>query len=803
MQFHLADLPFYRIFVSVSAKGMFICPYQINNAIMKLKSFLLSAMILLLGCFTVRAGDNDTIWTRYHWDGYEVSILGGDLYYYCTSYVKVIPDQQGRAINISAPDANLKRISENSFYITPLRSGNLQLKINNEASYKIQVFPMPVPSFYLNGDHQKWYSIISKEAVRNSSGIVVSDKFQSYPVIEYQVTVNKMGDLITKTIRGSGMNKEIRDLLLDEDIGPKIYFENISIANPDGTSRMIPDQVFTLVDSYENEFIRRVVHYKPYTADPNILHSGLRVKITGSPSEKDRQTVKAFIDTLSSLIQSIDVCITDRQPSLTICFDSINDSQAIREGYVRIPLGYLRYQGNMIFPTLVSYKMIIYPSSGISDREREICIQKNIFHLLGIFSENAPDSSILNYKALSEYDKNMIRTLYSADGEYMINKIVDKNFDEPGRTGLYVVLLLWTLCISLISVELYRYYALANILKKLRYSVLIRMLESLILSLIPAAGLLLVICIDGNFRELNLPFLYWKWLAPLYLLWGLAFLGIDSILKKIKHYAAKLILVFILSYLAVVLAYQVIYLILIPEIIPLKIMSWKYTIIPFIIALYRGFALFQKNKLSGVLQKKELEIAQQKELKFRSDLNALQARVNPHFLYNSLNSIAALSHIDADKTEQMALSLARLFRYNTNKENATMTTIREEAEMLRIYLDVEQHRFGENLEYHIDLDETLLNFAIPRALLQPLVENAVKHGVSKLAEKGVIKISAKALAGKVVLEVADNGPGFPEELLHGYGLQHTYEKLKLLYNKPFEIEFENTPEKKIRLILSM
>ena len=122
--------------------------------------------------------------------------------------------------------------------------------------------------------------------------------------------------------------------------------------------------------------------------------------------------------------------------------------------------------------------------------------------------------------------------------------------------------------------------------------------------------------------------------------------------------------------------------------------------------------------------------------------------------------------------------------------------------MAQIYLDIEKNRFEEKLEYSIDVQNSLLDFNIPKFILQPLTENAVKHGISKITSKGIIKINIFEEEQKVMIEIYDNGPEFPDGLISGYGLQNTYEKFKLLYKKPFEIEFINKPEKKLVIILT-
>jgi two-component system LytT family sensor kinase len=277
---------------------------------------------------------------------------------------------------------------------------------------------------------------------------------------------------------------------------------------------------------------------------------------------------------------------------------------------------------------------------------------------------------------------------------------------------------------------------------------------------------------------------------------------IDMLLKKIKMGWIVNILNLVLSFSAIVLTYQLFYFYKTPEIIKVSVVDWQILLIPLLISLYRLYARFQTNKIAGLLQEKELELSKQKELKFKSDLNALQARINPHFLYNALNSVASLAHINPDRTEKMALSLSKLFRYNINKNEEHYATLKDEIEMAEIYLQIEKNRFEDKLNYKIDLQQQLYDFEIPRFILQPLAENAVKHGISKITGQGMIRINIFEEANKVIIEIYDNGPAFPGGLISGYGLQNTYEKLKLLYKKAFDISFINKPEKKLVIVLT-
>ncbi|MDN5200960.1 histidine kinase [Fulvivirgaceae bacterium BMA10] len=216
-----------------------------------------------------------------------------------------------------------------------------------------------------------------------------------------------------------------------------------------------------------------------------------------------------------------------------------------------------------------------------------------------------------------------------------------------------------------------------------------------------------------------------------------------------------------------------------------------------------GRMLYQyKNYESNLkLSKKELEVARLKAHNKSVELSALQAKINPHFLFNSLNSIASLVHDDPDTAEKMALSLSRLFRYSLNKEERNLVTLKEEIEMVETYLEIEKVRFQDRLTVVEEIDEAALEYMIPRFLIQPLAENAIKHGTSKLTEDGYIKLAVSLKGDTLVILVGDNGPEFKDELVNGYGLQSTYDKLALLFPDNHNLEIVNGQEKFIKITL--
>ncbi len=202
----------------------------------------------------------------------------------------------------------------------------------------------------------------------------------------------------------------------------------------------------------------------------------------------------------------------------------------------------------------------------------------------------------------------------------------------------------------------------------------------------------------------------------------------------------------------------------------------------------------QRDNYSMQLQEQQLQLSKLNELKTQAELKTLQARINPHFLYNALNSIASLIHEDAARAETMTLQLSQLFRYTLNKQDANFIPVSEEINIARTYLEIEKVRFGERINFNVEADAAIMNDMIPRFLLQPLVENALKHGLKDCTENGRLDVKLADLGDRIGITVSDNGSAFPDELITGYGLQSTYDKLALLYGENYKLTINNHPK---------
>ncbi len=191
-----------------------------------------------------------------------------------------------------------------------------------------------------------------------------------------------------------------------------------------------------------------------------------------------------------------------------------------------------------------------------------------------------------------------------------------------------------------------------------------------------------------------------------------------------------------------------------------------------------AYALETKEKY----QRETLKAAQLESRLIETELKALKHQLNPHFLFNTLNTIAVL--VREAKNEQAVGLIARLsslLRQSLDHSRVQTVTLKQELDFLSSYLEIQQARFGERLKYTAQAEPDALRAVIPNLILQPLVENAIMHGIAQKTEPGHVRIAARVHEGKLEVEVSDDGPGLNADkgrVREGIGLTNTRERLE-------------------------
>ncbi|HMV49826.1 MAG TPA: histidine kinase, partial [Blastocatellia bacterium] len=174
-------------------------------------------------------------------------------------------------------------------------------------------------------------------------------------------------------------------------------------------------------------------------------------------------------------------------------------------------------------------------------------------------------------------------------------------------------------------------------------------------------------------------------------------------------------------------------------------------------------------------------------------LQALKMQLQPHFLFNTLNSISALQLTDVETANRMTARLGDFLRLTLDNAGTQEVTLRQEMEFLRGYLEIEQLRFQERLQVTFDLTPEALEARVPNLILQPIVENSIRHGIAPVSEAGRIEVRAARQNGHLELSVRDDGPGIVagESGKDGIGLANTRSRLQQLYGDAHRLDIEN------------
>lgn len=192
----------------------------------------------------------------------------------------------------------------------------------------------------------------------------------------------------------------------------------------------------------------------------------------------------------------------------------------------------------------------------------------------------------------------------------------------------------------------------------------------------------------------------------------------------------------------------------------------------------------------------EMNLEQHQQLLLKARMDALSAQINPHFLFNTLNTVSSLIRYDPDTAREVVLKLSNILRRLLRKHE-TFVPLQDELDFIDDYLDIEVARFGrDNLIIHKDVQQGTLETFVPSMLLQPIIENSLKHGLAGKLEGGEITIRTSGRDSRLVIEVEDNGVGIPEERMaqiysEGIGISNVRERLRVLYGTDFLMEISS------------
>jgi signal transduction histidine kinase len=211
-------------------------------------------------------------------------------------------------------------------------------------------------------------------------------------------------------------------------------------------------------------------------------------------------------------------------------------------------------------------------------------------------------------------------------------------------------------------------------------------------------------------------------------------------------------------------------------------------------AMVGGYYAFAYSRQA---QDRTLRASQLEARLAEAQLQALQRQLHPHFLFNTLNAISALMHRDVEAADQMLAKLSDLLRMALDQRGGQEVSLKDELEFLQKYLEIEQARFGDRLTVAFDIAPETLDAQVPNLLLQPLVENSIRHAVAVRIEPGRIDIRSRQLGESLELVVSDNGPGMPPSRVtsagKGVGLANTRSRLERLYGANHQLLFGEPP----------
>ena len=212
----------------------------------------------------------------------------------------------------------------------------------------------------------------------------------------------------------------------------------------------------------------------------------------------------------------------------------------------------------------------------------------------------------------------------------------------------------------------------------------------------------------------------------------------------------------------------------------------------FLLPYFAIVAVIHVSSYYGKYRQQQLKATRLEAQLALAHLEVLKMQLQPHFLFNTLNAISALMHRDVDAADRMISLLSDLLRFSLEKDNRHQVSLQSELEFLNRYLAIEKIRFRDRLKVDEDVEAPCMVAQVPRLILQPLVENSIKHGIAMRSAAGRISIRARRQGGRLGIEVSDDGPGLSGTAIReGVGLANTRARLQQIYGEDHHFELRN------------
>jgi len=494
----------------------------LHNLIFKNQQTMKTKLLIIIGILFPLFAFSQTKPEDFKWEGgrsylnnFEVSYLKDQyntMYYLMDNYIMITSNMKGvKPKKVEFENGDIRKISESVYCIKPKKLGRSLLTIDEDShSYLVKELPKEKINIKFSASTSPFNDCVSIDELYNSNEMIAIFNNQKIKIKSFDIGFSsKTPDYYLLCTSYDTLSGELKKLLKENiRINSTVKIDFIKIYYYD-TLMALPHVEIKVVDNYQNEFIRRTLKLSPITNEMDLMKNDLRIKITGNPQKEDIKTIQDLANELNGILETIKVKIVDKQPSLTIEFDTssyrtylpknssesekkdfdnkqmINyfktDSLFIAKGYKRIYDGYLLEKTNLFFSFNKKYWMY-YNHWGKGERSNyeqkmiRIILRRNIIGLLANIYDNKFDYSFSSRYSfdtdLTSNEKYLLKTLYSDGGEEKVKKLLNEGNIREDKTPLYIIMLV--LCMSLLFVfsEIYHYYGLSNRIGKIKVKIL-------------------------------------------------------------------------------------------------------------------------------------------------------------------------------------------------------------------------------------------------------------------------------------------------------------------------------------------